>query len=82
MKIEKLCNMKKTLLKPEKIQFSYCYSIVNPFPKDKFLIFYKNKLTFTKLSKFKVINPPPVSFGGFKHFRSTNKYNDCVFDEP
>lgn len=75
MKIEKLCNMRKTFLKPEKIQFVIVTQSL-------IFLFYKNKLTFTKLSRFKAINPPPVSFGGFKHFRSTNKYNDCVFDDP
>lgn len=59
------------LLKPEKIQSLTSFLKIN-----------KIKLTFTKLSKFKAINPPPVNFGGLKHFRNTNKYNDCVFDEP
>lgn len=40
------------------------------------------KLTCTKLYKFKGTNPPPVSVGGYKHFRNTSTYNNCVFDEP
>lgn len=69
------------LLKPRKILVVNEPSIV--FLELFSCVFRGNdKLTCTKLSKFKEIIPPPVSLGGLKHFRNTNRYNDCAFDDP